>query len=101
MKTKFDLLVVLLLLCCCLGCEPKPTQPVTMHEGYNNSPRFTVTRIAVIEDNLAYSNRRGLYQIIDTETGKEYIGLSGVGISELGSHSVHVGKTTTQSPDER
>lgn len=59
--------------------------------------RLIVERVQIIRDKLAYNERRGLYVIRDTQTGKEYVGLSGVGIAELGSHSS--GKTTV--PDER
>lgn len=48
--------------------------------------RIAVKRIAVMHDDIAYSNYRGVYLITDNKTGKEYIGLSGVGISESGSH---------------
>jgi hypothetical protein len=48
--------------------------------------RITVKRIAVMHDDIAYSDYRGVYLITDNKTGKEYIGLSGVGISESGSH---------------
>ncbi len=48
--------------------------------------RIVVKRIAVIPDDIAYSDYRGVYLITDKKTGKEYIGLSGVGISESGSH---------------
>jgi len=36
---------------------------------------------------LAYKKLRGIYEIIDNKTGKKYLGVSGVGISEVGSHS--------------
>lgn len=51
-----------------------------------NSPRVTVERIGVFRDELAYGERRGVYVIRDAATGKEYIGVSGVGIAETGSH---------------
>jgi hypothetical protein len=53
--------------------------------------------VGVIEDELAYYKRRGLYLIRDTKTGQEFIGLSGVGVSELGRHPS--GKTSVA--DER
>lgn len=59
--------------------------------------RFTVERVQIIRDKVAYLERRGLYAIRDRQTGKEYVGLSGVGIAELGSHTP--GKTTVT--DER
>jgi hypothetical protein len=88
-----------------MGCGPSPDMvmqkqsPASMApvSPVQNNPRLTVTRVGVFEDDLAYSSRRGLYIIVDNKTGKEYIGVSGVGISETGSHSN--GKTT--SSDER
>lgn len=60
--------------------------------------RVTVTRIGVFEDNLAYNERRGIYLIKDNQTGQEYVGVSGVGISEIGEHTC--GKNCTEQ-DER
>jgi len=65
-----------------VGCGPEPT--TTMAIG--GSDRVSVARIAVIKDDLAYRDRRGVYIITDTKTGQEFIGVSGVGISQTGSH---------------
>ena len=62
-----------------------------------NQSRITIHRIGVFEDELAYQDRRGVYAIRDESTGKEFIGISGVGITETGSHQS--GKTRTT--DER
>lgn len=56
--------------------------------------RFIVRVEQVVADSLAYHGKRGVYVIVDTITGREYLGVSGVGISELGAHS-----TTTVVPD--
>jgi hypothetical protein len=40
----------------------------------------------VFKDTLAYGDQRGLYIIKDTKTNIEYIGVSGIGIAEVGSH---------------
>lgn len=48
--------------------------------------RFKVERIGVFADGLAYDGKRGIYVITDTTTGQEFVGISGIGISELGSH---------------
>ena len=48
-------------------------------------------------DNQAYSSFRGIYILKDKNTNKEYIGISGIGIAEIGSHTT--GKTSTT--DER
>jgi hypothetical protein len=61
------------------------------------SGRFDVQRADVFRDDLAYADKRGIYILTDRETGKEYVGISGIGISELGSHKA--GKSTRS--DER
>lgn len=66
-------------------------------EAENEPGRFIVSRVQIIRDDLAYDSKRGVYIIKDTVTGKEFVGLSGVGIAELGSH--RSGKTTVA--DER
>lgn len=66
-----------------------------------NSDRITVKRISVISDNMAYRGERGIYVIVDNETGKEYIGVSGIGITETGSHTVSSGKTTSTREHEQ
>ena len=79
------------------GCAVETT--ATMPTPVNS--RVTVERIAVIEDNIAYNARRGVYIIRDTETGKEYIGVSGIGISETSAHTQQAGKTRVTKQDER
>ena len=59
--------------------------------------RFDVENVQNFKDDLAYNGVRGIYIFKDNLTGKEYIGISGVGISEVGSHSA--GKTRVS--DER
>lgn len=51
-----------------------------------SSDRFKIERVSIFRDRLAYGNDRGVYVITDTRTGQEFVGVSGVGISELGSH---------------
>lgn len=102
MKTK------LLTLCACLtlaGCtDPQPgvlpdytPAPSKTVNAQTTTDRFRVELVQVLQDSIAYDDKRGVYVITDTATGKEYLGVSGVGISELGSHNT--GKTTTS--DER
>lgn len=91
----------------CAACGPKPTMPLAVPEqleavGPSGQPgRVTVERIGVFKDDLAYGDRRGVYIIRDTQTGREYIGVSGIGISELGSHGVQNGKNSNFLKDER
>lgn len=81
------------------GCDPEQQTKQLEAPSYmqQDDQRVTVTRIQVIEDELAYHGRRGVYLIVDKETGQRFLGISGVGISELGSHSS--GKSTVS--DER
>jgi hypothetical protein len=59
--------------------------------------RIKVERIGIFADGLAYNDRRGVYLITDTETGREYFGVSGIGIQEVATHQqCHSnGKSTT------
>ena len=41
-----------------------------------------VILVREIDDSNAYNSRRGIYIIKDKRTGTEYIGVSGIGISE-------------------
>ena len=59
--------------------------------------RVVVERVDVVADSLAYGKKRGVYVIRDTQTGREFIGVSGVGVAETGKHQS--GKT--QAIDER
>lgn len=81
------------------GCGPDPDTPMRKRSvTIEQTPlRFEVTRVGVFADDLAYDGRRGIYVIHDQETGTTYLGISGIGISELGQHST--GKTML--PDER
>jgi hypothetical protein len=96
--------LLLVLLC---GCVPEPDTPLKTSSPAStgikleSAARFEVERVGVLSDDLAYNNRRGIYIIRDTSTGREYVGLSGVGISELGDHEEVVGKPNTTVRDER
>lgn len=87
------------------GCGPDPTMRMRdQTKAHQVEPpavvdinRFDVTRVGVFYDDIAYDERRGVYVIVDRQTGREYVGVSGVGIAETGTHSG--GKT--QHPDER
>ncbi len=77
------------------SCGPTPTDP--MPAATSSNGRIRVERISVFADDLAYHDRRGVYVIVDKKTGHEFIGISGIGISEVGSH--RAGKATVS--DER
>lgn len=49
--------------------------------------RFEISRVQVFKDDLAYDNQRAIYVLKDKQTGKEFVGISGIGISELGQHT--------------
>ena len=66
-----------------------------------HSDHVQVVRISVFDDDTAYHGQRGIYIITDKISGKSFIGVSGVGISELGSHSEGVGKSRRTVRDER
>lgn len=72
------------------ACGPDPDTDMTIETPNSRAMqtgRVQVTRVGVLNDSLAYGDRRGIYVIKDLETGKEFIGISGIGISETGSHS--------------
>lgn len=90
----------IVLLCCVLtACSPDPTDPMPI--ATSSTGRVKVERIGVFKDDVAYHDRRGIYIITDTKTGTEYIGVSGVGITETGSHYQSTGKSGYNRPDER
>lgn len=91
MKFKSILAVALLL----AGCAPDPDTPMGAYPALPG--RIQIVRVGIIKDDIAYHERRGIYIITDTKTGKEYIGVSGIGISETGSRNA--GKTVIS--DER
>lgn len=99
------LAAVFLLSCFLSGCGPKADTPLSLESpsqaGLNSNSRVSVTRIGVIDDEIAYANRRGIYVIKDSHTGKEFIGISGVGITETSSHTYPCGKSTCVREDER
>lgn len=68
------------------GCEPQSADTPLLVQ-VHGEVRFSVTRIGTFLDELAYGNKRGIYILHDNKTGKDYVGISGIGISELGSHS--------------
>lgn len=85
------------------GCDDPTRAPdyarVQMQvETRGETDRVSVVKLTEFRDGLAYENMRGIYIITDKKTGKEYIGVSGIGITETGSHAC--GKGCTRQ-DER
>lgn len=75
-----------------IGCSQEDSTPKIPLEKNsemptNNTSRYKVKMVATFEDDIAYGNKRGIYEITDTQTGKVYLGVSGIGITETGSHS--------------
>lgn len=87
------------------GCEGKKDKyPSVSGQVYKEEPKiisntseFDLVKKQSFFDDDAYSQVRSVYILKDKQTGKEYIGISGIGISERGSHTS--GKSTIQ--DER
>ncbi len=74
-----------------------PDQRIELYTSFEPSQRFDVRIDSSFKDSLAYSGERAIYVIVDKQTGREYVGISGVGVAELGSH--RAGKV--QAQDER
>ena len=85
MKTAMTILFVL----ACAACTPEPTMQMGTSPdaiAATDDVRVEVVRVGVFRDTVAYNDTRGVYVIRDKKTGREFIGVSGVGIAETGSH---------------
>ena len=71
--------------------------PVKNETISDNSSDFVLIKKQTFYDESAYGNVRNVYILKDRVNGKEYVGVSGIGISERGYHQQ--GKTSV--PDER
>lgn len=93
MLKKFGLIPAALAL---LSCSSQPSAPRApfQEKTLSTGNRITVERIAEFRDRFAYGERREILIIKDAKTGKEFIGVSGVGITE--TSRVPHGKTTTE-----
>ena len=105
MKTKIFIALTLTLAFIFSGCESASSKyPSVSGQVYKEEPKiisntseFDLVKKQSFFDDDAYSQVRSVYVLKDKTTGKEYIGISGIGISERGSHIS--GKSTIQ--DER
>lgn len=78
------------------GCPAPPPEAPNIELTQGNaealkdahSSRFTIHREAKFDDAFAYGGKRAIYILTDTETGRQYVGVSGIGLGELGSHQV-------------
>ncbi len=91
----------LLLSACDASPEPAKSTMAVSSQLSADADRISVTKMSEFRDGLAYGHWRGVYLIQDKQTGQEYIGISGIGISEVGSHSQMVGKVPQSVRDER
>ncbi len=79
------------------SCSPDVKYMPMANEFPNQTTdRVEVKLVGVFQDYLAYNGKRGVYVIVDKKTGKEFIGISGVGISETGSHPTGKSSTTDE-----
>jgi hypothetical protein len=78
------------------ACKADPA-PEREPLSVDNGGQFEVKIVGEFYDRFAYNSYRRIYLMVDRRSGREYVGISGVGISEVGSHPS--GKTTQQ--DER
>lgn len=90
--------VVLLVL---LGCDHPEDNGKTYPPTINRSTSADGERVKIVYkqdfyDTTAYGGGRTIIVVKDSVTGKEFLGVSGMGVVELGAHQV--GKS--QQPDE-
>jgi hypothetical protein len=78
------------------ACTPYDDQTQTLRVPAYASGRFEVHIDSAFDDGLAYHGRRAIYIIKDTQTGIEYVGVSGIGVSELGSHAAGKARVTDE-----
>ncbi len=89
---------------CLTNCKDNTTIKMKTEQDMPETPsgsRYKIVRVGVFADDLAYDKKRGVYEITDTETGITYLGVSGIGITELGSHIESDGENVNIVPDER
>lgn len=95
MFTVRQILLLILLFVLFVSCSPEPTVQMMKETNFktseNKEQRFQVSRVGIFEDELAYNSRRGIYVISDSLSGKQFVGISGLGIAEMGSHTVGKG----------
>ena len=84
MEEELKAIATLAALVLVVGCNKQPDTPLSIKDASSIAEcRVQITRIGVFKDDSAYNNKRSVYIITDSKTGKEYIGVSGVGISEV------------------
>lgn len=94
-RKHFNLILTIIIIALAIslaGCDYNSTRVPYEQRGKvqvttAESGRVQVRKISEFRDDLAYDDYRGVYIITDTETGQEFIGVSGVGISAIGQHN--------------
>lgn len=93
-RKHFNLILTIIIIALAIslaGCDNSTRVPVEQRGKVQvstaESGRVQVRKISEFRDDLAYDDYRGVYIITDTETGQEFIGVSGVGISAIGQHN--------------
>lgn len=103
MKRQIVTATVLAMLVGCGLTEPDTelkTSSPKARAAVETAARFEIERVGVFKDDLAYMGKRGIYILRDSQTGRHFVGVSGIGISELGSHDSG-DVNSHQVPDER
>lgn len=79
-------------------CTPRPRPPDVQRAdtATQEGGRFRIRIEQTFSDRSAYQCERNVYVIEDTLTGCEYVGISGVGVSEIGSHLAGKGHRTDE-----
>lgn len=88
MKKTMAILAILFLCSCSDGIESSSTEA----KGKVTVDEIEIECVGQFDDSRAYGGKRKVFRIRDTKTGAEFIGVTGVGISEVGTHKS--GKTT-------
>lgn len=97
MKIIFAIIIAVSLFGCNVNQEGIQTSTNSSEITLQKSEQFIVVRVQNFIDKTAYNSERAIYIITDRKTGVQYVGISGIGISELGNHKS--GKITVS--DER
>lgn len=72
------------------GCELSPDEQQRYYApdvSVRSMNRFAVVRVGVFQDTISSGVMRGIYLITDRKTEREYLGVSGIGMSEVGSRT--------------
>ncbi|MCX8976534.1 hypothetical protein NLN92_00710 [Citrobacter portucalensis] len=94
--------IVVVTFCLFLSACDEGPQPSRIEASVGtDAGRFSVTQVAKFDDSDAYWGNRKIFLIRDKQTSREFVGVSGVGISEVGTHSQSNGKQVISVTDER